>query len=36
VNALEKDVLRIKTLWSAIVIIVGVFADAIRHKLGLP
>ena len=35
VTALEKDAVRIKTLWSAAVVFLGFFADAIRHKLGL-
>jgi hypothetical protein len=35
VTALEKDNIRLKTIWSAVVLSVGFFADAIRHKLGL-
>lgn len=35
VNALEKDAIRIKTLWTALALVVGFFGDYIRGKLGL-
>lgn len=35
VNALEKDVIRIKTIWASAVVILGFFGDYIRHKIGL-
>lgn len=35
VTALEKDAIRIKTLWSVSVVAVGLFADSIKHRLGL-
>jgi hypothetical protein len=36
VNALEKDAIRIKTLWTAVVLIVGFFGDYLRSKVGMP
>lgn len=35
VNALERDALRIKTIWTATVVVLGFFADSIRHRLGM-
>lgn len=35
VRKLENDAIRIKTLWTAGVILVGLAVDAIRNKLGL-
>lgn len=35
VTKLENDALRLKTLWTAAVVVFGFFADWLRHKLGL-
>jgi hypothetical protein len=35
VNKLEADAIRIKTIWTAGVLVAGVAADSIRRKLGL-
>jgi hypothetical protein len=35
VAALEKDAIRIKTLWTSAVVVLGFFGDYLRHKLGL-
>lgn len=36
VRKLENGMLQIRTLWTAGMVIFGVFAQDIRHKLGLP
>lgn len=35
VTALEKDAIRIKTLWSASIVVLGFFGDWVRHRMGL-
>lgn len=35
VTALERDATRIKTVWTAVAVGIGFFADYIRRKLGL-
>lgn len=35
VAALEKDAIRIKTMWTGAVLVLGFFSDYIRHKIGL-
>lgn len=35
IGKLERDALRIKTLWSAFVVAVAIFGDSIRARLGL-
>ena len=35
VHNLEQDAIRIKTLWSVGVVTLGMFADTIKHRIGL-
>lgn len=35
VNALEKDAVRIKTIWTVAVVAFSVLGDALKHKLGI-
>jgi hypothetical protein len=35
VRKLENDSIRIKAFWSVGVVTIGLFADSIKHKLGL-
>lgn len=35
-DALEKDAIRIKTIWAAAIVLVGFFIDSVKHKLGMP
>jgi hypothetical protein len=35
VRKLENDVTRIKTIWTAVVLIGGFYADSVRRKIGL-
>lgn len=35
IKKLENDAIRIKTIWTSSVLILGFFADSIRHRLGM-
>jgi hypothetical protein len=35
VRKLENDMIRIKSFWSVGVVTAGLFADSIKHKLGM-